>query len=77
MFTLNGLISISKVSVFELTIKDWFKDYFQLIQSNLLALALVKCITFLLDTEYIKYLTKTLITYNDYELHKHAYDNIQ
>ena len=46
--SLNAPISANKVSFFMLTIEEYFKDYFRLIQAKTLALAMIKSVTFFL-----------------------------
>ena len=52
MSTLNASISTNKVSIFKLTIEDLFQGYFRLIGATILALALIKSVTFFWDTRY-------------------------
>ena len=48
MSSLNAPLSTNKVSIFKLTIKDKFNDYFCLIRDKFFALALIISVTFFL-----------------------------
>ena len=52
MFSLDVLILTNKVSIFKLTIKEYFKDDFRLIRAQFFTLALIKSVTFFWDTRY-------------------------